>query len=176
MPNGHTGAVPASRPTDAVDAHVARWVTQVPDMDPLVEGATTRMQFVVRQLRKADAEFHAGQEFTLEDSNTLHALMIQPYPVEATPAQLADTCHVTRAAMTSRLDRLVDGGYVTREVDPLDRRRVIVRPTPKGRETWQDYLHAGMQRESDLLSALSPRELEQLNALLRKVVRSFETR
>jgi hypothetical protein len=32
-----------------------------------------------------------------------------------------------------------------------------------------------MQRERDLLSALSPRELEQLNALLRKVVLSFET-
>ena len=162
------------RATDAVDAHVARWVTQVPDMDPLIEGATTRMQFVVRQLRKDDAEFHAGQEFTLEDSNTLHALMIQPYPVEATPAQLADTCHVTRAAMTSRLDRLVDGGYVTREVDPLDRRRVIVRPTAKGRDTWQDHLHAGMEREVHLLSALTPRELEQLNGLLRKVMLSFE--
>jgi DNA-binding MarR family transcriptional regulator len=167
--------VTAPRPTDAVDAHVARWLMQVPDMDPLVEGATTRMQFVVRQLRKTDAEFHAGKEFTLEDSYTLHALMIQPYPVEATPAQLADTCHVTRAAMTSRLDRLVDGGYVTREVDPLDRRRILVRPTSKGRQTWNEHLHAGMQRERDLLSALSPRELEQLNALLRKVVLSFET-
>ena len=163
-----------ARPTDAVDAHVARWVTQIPDLDPSVEGATTRMQAVVRRLRKDDAEFHAGREFTLEDSNTLHALMIQPYPVEATPAQLADTCHVTRAAMTSRLDRLVDGGYVTREVDPLDRRRVIVRPTPKGSDTWQEHLHAGMEREANLLSALSPRELDQLNGLLRKVLLSFE--
>jgi DNA-binding MarR family transcriptional regulator len=166
--------VPKPRATDAVDAHVARWVSQIPDMDPLVEGATTRMQFVVRQLRKDDAEFHAGREFSLEDSNTLHALMVQPYPVEATPAQLADTCHVTRAAMTSRLDRLVEGGYVTREVDPLDRRRVIVRPTTKGRDTWQEHLHAGMEREARLLSALSPRELEQLNGLLRKVLLSFE--
>ena len=165
------------RPTDAVDAHVARWVTQIPDLDPSVEGATTRMQAIVRKLRKDDAEFHAGREFTLEDSNTLHALMIQPYPVEATPAQLADTCHVTRAAMTSRLDRLVDGGYVTREVDPLDRRRVIVRPSvvehAKPR-AWQEHLHAGMEREANLLYALSPRELDQLNGLLRKVLLSFE--
>lgn len=159
---------------DAVDAHVARWVTQVPDMDPGVEGATTRMQHFVRELRKADAQAHAGLEFTLEDSNTLHALMVQPYPVEATPAQLADVCHVTRAAMTSRLDRLVDGGYVTREVDALDRRRVLVRPTAKGRDTWMEYLHAGMEREREFLSALSPRELDQLNALLRKVMLSLE--
>ena len=38
---------------------------------------------------------------------TLHALMVQPYPTEASPAQLADATHVTRAAMTRRLDRLV---------------------------------------------------------------------
>ena len=48
------------RATDGVDAHVARWVTQIPDLDPSVEGATTRMQAVVRQLRKSKAEFHAG--------------------------------------------------------------------------------------------------------------------
>ena len=166
--------MPKPRATDAVDAHVARWVTQIPDLDPSVEGATTRMQAVVRQLRKSKAEFHAGKEMTLEDSDTLHELMVQPYPVEATPAQLADACHVTRAAMTSRLDRLVEGGYVTREVDPLDRRRVIVRPTTKGRDTWQEHLHAGMEREAYLLAALTPRELEQLNALLRKVLLSHE--
>ncbi len=159
---------------DAVDAHVARWVTQVPEMDPAIEGAVTRMQLVLRRLDKADALAHAGSSFTLEDVRTLHALMVQPYPVEATPAMLADVCHVTRAAMTSRLDRLVDSGHVTREVDPLDRRRVIVRPTALGRATWTAHLHPGMERERHLLAALTPRQLEQLNALLRTVLLSFE--
>jgi DNA-binding MarR family transcriptional regulator len=59
-------------------------------------------------------------------------------------------------------------------VDPLDRRRVIVRPTPKGRDTWLDYLHAGMAREREFLAALSPRELDLLNALLRKVMLSLD--
>jgi DNA-binding MarR family transcriptional regulator len=164
----------ATPATDAVDAHVARWAAQVPEMDTGVEGALTRMQLTIRQLRKVDAEFHADRDFTLEDSSTLHALMVHPYPVEATPAQLADSCHVTRAAMTSRLDRLLDGGYVTREVDPLDRRRTLVRPTGKGRETWNAYLHAGKIREKQLLSALTPSQLDQLNILLRKIVLSFE--
>jgi DNA-binding MarR family transcriptional regulator len=161
--------------TDAVDAHVARWAAQVPEMDTGVEGALTRMQLIIRQLRKLDAQFHTDRDFTLEDSSTLHALMVHPYPVEATPAQLADSCHVTRAAMTSRLDRLLEGGYVTREVDPLDRRRTLVRPTSKGRETWNEYLYAGKLREKQLLSALTPRELDQLNTLLRKVVLSFDS-
>ena len=114
----------APRRTDVVDAHVARW-SHIPAVDPAIEGAMTRMQHIVRHVRRTDAEAFEGSPFTLEDAHTLHALMVQPYPVEATPAQLADACHVTRAAMTSRLDRLVDGEYVTREVDPLDRRRSL---------------------------------------------------
>lgn len=159
--------------TDVVDAHVARW-SHVPAVDPAIEGAMTRMQHIVRHVRRMDAEAFEGSAFTLEDAHTLHALMVQPYPVEATPAQLADACHVTRAAMTSRLDRLVDGEYVTREVDPLDRRRVLVRPTAKGRSLWDKYLREGTSRDRQVLSALTPRELNQLNSLLRKVLLSLD--
>lgn len=174
MPRRGPAAPPTPVRADAVDAHVARWVTQVPDMNPAVEGAVTRMQYVLRELTKRDALAHVGSELSLEDVKTLHQLMVTPYPVEATPAQLADACHVTRAAMTSRIDRLVTGGYVTREVDPLDRRRVLVRPTATGRSTWNDYLHLGMAREEGLLSALNPEEIDTLNALLRRVLVSFE--
>jgi DNA-binding MarR family transcriptional regulator len=168
--------VPA-RNRDAVDHHVARWAEywqDNPGFQPQVEGAITRMQNIVKRLKRADATAFAGSEFTLEDYRTLHALMVQPYPTEATPAQLADASRVTRAGMTSRLDRLEASGLVTREVDPLDRRRVLVRPTAAGREAWDSYVHQGMAREQQLLRALGPRELAQLNTLLRKVIRSFD--
>lgn len=132
------------------------------------------MQNILKRRRRADAAAFAGSDFTLEDYWTLHALMVQPYPTEATPAQLADASGVTRASMSSRLDRLVNAGLVTREVDPLDRRRLVVRPTPAGRKAWDSYVHQGMSREQELLHALTPRELEQLNALLRKVILSYD--
>jgi DNA-binding MarR family transcriptional regulator len=168
--------VPA-RNRDSVDHHVARWAEywkDNPGFQPQVEGAITRMQNILKRLKRADAAAFAGSEFTIEDYWTLHALMVQPYPTEATPAQLADASRVTRAGMTSRLDRLEAAGLVTREVDPLDRRRVLVRPTPAGRKAWDSYVHQGMTREQHLLHALSPRELVQLNALLRKVIGSFD--
>jgi DNA-binding MarR family transcriptional regulator len=161
---------------DAVDHHVARWAEywkDNPNFDASVEGAITRMQAVLKELKRVDAVAFAGSEFTLEDFHTLHTLMVQPYPTEATPAQLADANGVTRAAMTSRLDRLVASGLVTREVDPLDRRRIVVRPTGAGRAAWDKYVHEGMRREQHLLRALSPRDLEQLNTLLRRVIRSL---
>lgn len=162
---------------DSVDHHVARWAEywkDNPNFRPEVEGAITRMQGILRRLKRADAAAFADSDFTEEDYYTLHALMVQPYPTEATPAQLADAVRVTRAAMTARLDRLAESGLVTREPDALDRRRVLVRPTAKGRATWDRYVHDGMRREQHVLRALSARDLVQLNALLRKVVRSLD--
>jgi DNA-binding MarR family transcriptional regulator len=159
---------------DNVDRHVARWAGQLDGMDPEVEGAITRMQAVLRRLNRLHQEAAEGSDLSFEDYKTLHALMIQPYPTEATPAQLADTCHVTRAAMTSRVDRIAEAGLVTRTVDPADRRRIIVRPTPRGRRTWERQVVEAMDREEYVLRALSPAEKQRLNALLRKVLLSLE--
>jgi DNA-binding MarR family transcriptional regulator len=162
---------------DDVDHHVARWAdfwVDNPEFAPEVEGALVRMKNILRRERRSDAAAFTDSSFTIEDYATLHALMVQPYPTEATPAQLAEATNVTRAAMTSRLDRLAKAELITREVEPQDRRRVVVRPTVAGREVWERHVHAGMAREQQLLSALSAQELRQLNALLRKVILSFD--
>lgn len=166
-----------SRDRDAVDHHVARWADyweDNPSFQPEVEGAITRIQDIHRRLDRNFVQAFANADLSIEDFKTLHALMVQPHPVEATPAQLAEASHVSRAGMTSRLDRLVESGLVTREVDPRDRRRIVVRPTRAGREAWDTYVHEGMAREQHLLHALTPRELEQLNGLLRKVLLSLD--
>ncbi|WP_249997766.1 MarR family winged helix-turn-helix transcriptional regulator [Actinoplanes sp. M2I2] len=167
------------RQQDSVDHHVARWSVfweNEPAFAPEVEGALVRMNFIQREARRADAvAFAQAQELTAEDYKTLHVLMIQPWPIEATPAQLAEAAKVTRAAMTSRLDRLFAADLVTRENDETDRRRVLIRPTAAGRALWNKYIFEGMARDQRLLRALSHDELIQLNGLLRKVVRDLES-
>ena len=157
---------------------MARWAAfwkDDPAFDPEVEGAVTRISDIEKWSRRVDVAAFAGNEdFTLEDYKTLHALMVQPHPVEATPAQLADATHVTRAAMTSRLDRLARAGLVTREVNLHDRRQVLIRPTAAGREAWNKYIFEGIERDKRMMSALSRDELVQLNGLLRKVLTSLE--
>ena len=37
---------------DSVDDHLDRWLPVMPHLDPVVEGAVTRMQFLVMHLRK----------------------------------------------------------------------------------------------------------------------------
>jgi DNA-binding MarR family transcriptional regulator len=179
--SGIMDAMPArDRPAqarDAVDHHVARWAEYWKDNPayvPDIEGAMTRMQAILRRKKRLDSTDFADSDFTYEDYATLHQLMVQPYPTEATPAQLAEASKVSRAAMTSRLDRLAAAGLITRDTDGTDRRRVLVRPTSQGREVWDRYVFAGMAREREVLRALSAKELQQLNALLRKVVASFD--
>ena len=166
------------RAEDSVDEHVARWSAfwkDEPSFAPEVEGALVRMNYIQREARRADAvAFAESKELTFEDYKTLHVLMVQPWPVEATPAQLAEAANVTRAAMTSRLDRLVAAELVTRQNDEIDRRRVLIRPTPAGRAVWNRYIFDGMKRDQRLLRALSHEELVQLNALLRKVLLDLE--
>ena len=159
---------------DSVDQHVERWSAfwkNEPAFDPQVEGALVRMTDILRRSQRGDAAaFADNDDFTLQDYKTLHALMVQPWPTEATPAQLAEAANVTRAAMTSRLDRLATAGLVTREIDAGDRRRVIIRPTARGRQMWDRYIFEGIERDKQLLGALSRDELAQLNTLLRKVL------
>jgi DNA-binding MarR family transcriptional regulator len=162
---------------DGVDDHVDRWGklwADNPERGAETEGALVRMGRILKHLQREDAAVFAHSDLSLEDYKTLHALMIQPYPSEATPAQLAEVVNVTRAAMTSRLDRLDKAELITREVEPQDRRRVVVRPTAAGRAAWERHITEGMARDQRMLSALDNAELVSLNALLRKVMRSFE--
>jgi DNA-binding MarR family transcriptional regulator len=48
-----------------------------------------------------------------------------------TPGQLARDTKLTTGAVTGVLDRLEKAGYVVREHDPEDRRRIIIRPVPE---------------------------------------------
>ena len=50
------------------------------------------------------------------------------------PGRLAEASGLTTGAITGVLDRLESSGFVRRESDPADRRRVVVQPTPAAAE------------------------------------------
>ena len=160
---------------DWVDHHVERWSRTVKGFDPEVEGILVRISAINRHVKRANAAAFDEMGLGPAEYDTLHTLLVQPLPNETTPAQLAEACHVTRAAMTSRLDRLVDLAYVTRESDPLDRRRIIVRPTQAGRAVWKEALELAVVQEKLAVNVLTEGERVQLNVLLRKVVLGLET-
>jgi DNA-binding MarR family transcriptional regulator len=58
-------------------------------------------------------------------------LLNEALPTPLTAGQLAELTGLTTGAVTGLLDRLENAGYVRRERDPADRRRVIVQLVPE---------------------------------------------
>lgn len=78
--------------------------------------------------------------------------------------------------MTNCLDRLEGAKLIRRVPDPEDRRGVLVELSPSGREMIDRAVSEEALKEIGLFTALSAKELVQLNRLLRKVLASLEDR
>ncbi len=83
-----------------------------------------------------------------------------------------DSCRVTDLAteiglppstLTGILDRLAGGGWLKREPDPGDRRRVVLKNTPKLGDFVQRTLRASSRSLERSFKALPPETLRQLN-------------
>ena len=82
----------------------------------------------------------AGLDLTHAGLLTLHALMGGPH----TQRELAGLSYVEEQTMSRVLDRLERTGYVTRDRDDRDRRRLVVRCTRTGEEAYRTATAGGM--------------------------------
>jgi DNA-binding MarR family transcriptional regulator len=87
-----------------------------------------------------------------------------------TAGDLARASMVTSGAVTNRLDRLVAKGYVTRDVDPTNRRTVVVALTPAGRKLIDRAVVAHVDNERRILAALDQDQQDELAAILRTLL------
>jgi DNA-binding MarR family transcriptional regulator len=155
---------------DAVDGHIERWSRVLPDLDPVIEGAVTRMQHLVWHLkrsRQGTLAAHGLQGFEYE---TLHELAGRGEPYHAGPSELAIDLRMSPAAMTGRLDALEQRGFVRRRPSATDRRKVVVELTEAGLAAWREAIGGMGDEEQRVLGALTPAEREHLADLLRRVL------
>jgi DNA-binding MarR family transcriptional regulator len=81
-----------------------------------------------------DAAAATALGVNLTDLRCLEILLRQE---TALPSQLSAKLGLTTGSVTAMLDRLEQQGYLTRAPDPSDRRKVVVRATPKStRKVW----------------------------------------
>lgn len=83
-----------------------------------------------------------------------------------TPGQVASALGLTTAAISAMATRLEAGGYATREIDPTDRRRVLMHASPAGARQafglFDDMFHAAV----DVLSRRDERDLRTLTDIV----------
>jgi DNA-binding MarR family transcriptional regulator len=155
---------------DWVDEHVELWSRELPEMDLRVEGIAVRLQVLSKhldRLREAALAAHGLQNWGFK---TLHMLRRGGAPYRATPGQLAAQLGMSPAAMTNRLDALELEGYVKRQHDRDDRRRVLVTLTEAGHQVWQQAIGDQGRVEEELINQLGADDQDRLQRLLRQLV------
>ncbi len=159
---------------DEVDRLVAAWRRERPDLDiePLeVLSRVTRLGRHLDRARRAAFAVHGLEQWEFD---VLSALRRAGPPYQLSPGRLLTQTLVTSGTMTHRVDKLAGRGLVERLPDPDDRRGVLVRLTPAGREHVDAALAGLLDHERSLLAVLSAAQRHRLAALLRAVVLPFE--
>jgi DNA-binding MarR family transcriptional regulator len=145
-------------------------------LDLTVEGIVDRIGGINHRIKRMHEETLDQLGLTLSDWHVLTALRWSGEPYRRKAGDLARRAELTSGAMTSRLDALEAEGLVRRVRDPSDRRIVLVELTEKGRNKHEQAMGIQAQKEALLAEALTGREKEQLNALLRRVMITLEAR
>ncbi|HUF97550.1 MAG TPA: MarR family transcriptional regulator [Ilumatobacter sp.] len=152
---------------DAVDRILDEWQSERPDLDmsPVaVVGRISRLSRLFDRALSANFAAHGIEDWMYDVLATLRRIGA---PHELTPRELIRSTMVTTGAITNRIDRLEERGLVERSPSTTDRRSVVVRLTPAGRDLVDQVVTSHLEVEHRLLAVLSPRERELLAATLR---------
>ncbi len=157
---------------DPIDYLVDEWEAARADLDfrPMALFARCN-RFVTLSMRKLEAIL-AEHGLSVGDFDVLSALRRTGGSYTLRPSELADRLMVTRAGITSRVDRLEGRGFVERQRDPGDRRSEPIALTNAGRQLVDTALVAYLDAETQLFSGLTETQQRQLDALLRRLLAS----
>ncbi len=161
---------------DYIDTYIAEWRRERPDLDATPMGIIARIGRLSRLFDAALLVVFSRYGVTSGEFEVLTALRRAGRPYQLSPSELARAMLLSAGAMTNRIDRLVEAGLVERTDDPQDRRGAPVRLTPRGLSLIDQAIGDHFANEQQLLVVLADDEQEQLAALLRTLIGSFEHR
>ncbi len=160
--------------------HIDSWLEEIaprlpPQVDLEVEGIVDRISGLNWRIRKSLDETLVEQGLSNGDWKVLTQLRWAEEG-RRSAGELARRAELTSGTMTARLDHLEREGLVRRLRDSKDRRSVLVELTAKGRKKLEQAMGVQGEKEKLLTAALTRKEMAELNALLRKLMVSVESR
>ncbi|WP_141575440.1 MarR family winged helix-turn-helix transcriptional regulator [Actinomadura sp. WMMA1423] len=158
---------------DAVDAILAQWGRERPDLDVSAMGVVGRISRAQLLLGRELKEFFAARGLESWEFDVLATLRRHGAPYELTAGALLRAAMVTSGAITNRIDRMQARGLVERVRDTGDRRSVRVRLTPRGLEIVDEVVGLHAANEERLLAGLPPADRERLASALRALLESL---
>lgn len=155
---------------DAVDGVLLQWGRERPDVDTSPMGVIGRISRAAALLDKSISRTLAEFGLLPGEFDLLATLRRSGAPYRLAVGDLLRCSMVTSGAITNRLNHLEAAGLVTRELDPQNRRSVLVTLTEQGIDVVERALPAHVDNERGLLQPLTPRQQQQLAGLLRQLL------
>ena len=164
-----------SVPSDGVDEIVEQWNRERPDVDVsgmAVIGRLTRLERAIRPLLEAVFGEHDLEAWEFD---VLATLRRTGDPYQLTPGQLLDSMMITSGAVTNRIDRLENRGFVSRSKSESDGRQVLVTLTPAGKKVVESALVDHAANELRIVGVLDSDQQATLIELLRELQRGLQS-
>ena len=76
--------------------------------------------------------------------------------------------NISKQQMTNIIDKLLSAGYVSKEPDPKDRRRLVITISLKGKKLLEDHMEQFRQRFENHAQNLTENERFELATILRR--------
>jgi DNA-binding MarR family transcriptional regulator len=166
--------VTTEEPQDNVDKVVAFWKDENPQLD-------VTMKAVAMRLRRASQHLERAVRSNLADSGVDEfweievLLTLRRAPdLRANAGELGRECQVTSGAITNRISRLEKRGWVRRDVDPDDRRQVLVTLTEDGLAQADHIIAMKNQAEQWSFGSVDRELLDRIARDLRTLILAFD--
>ena len=161
--------------SDPVDAILAKWQRERPDLDVLPMGIIGRIARLSKHLEREMKETLSEFGLNPGEFDVLATLRRSGQPYQLSPTELFNSMMVTSGTMTHRLDRLEKADLVQRIPDPSDRRGTLIQLTKKGFSVIDKAFEAHVANGHHLVADLEETDRDALAQLLRKLLTAFET-
>ena len=136
-----------------------------------------RKQEIIEQLRQLQVlmhrmAFHGFQQHSTYRGRGKVLSLLSDQPV-MTRKELGERLNISRQGLTELLGKLEKSGHITREVDPADRRAVLIRLTEQGRAAAKES-DEGRFPLTGLLDCLSEEQLDAFQGCLTDILTARE--
>jgi len=122
---------------------------------------------LTRRLRRAQAERLAPLGLTPAQERAMRMIARNEEPLRMT--EIADRLGIVPRSLTTVIDALEEDGLVRREVDPRNRRAILLHLTDRGTAVRDELREARRRAAEDLFAPLSDADRETLGGLLTRL-------
>ncbi len=157
---------------DVFDEILDQWSAERPELETTSLGVVIRVMGLYRSFLRDATRALEPLELELWEYDVLSALRRQGQPYALSASRLARETDLSSGAMTNRIDRLEQRGFVKRVADQADRRGVNVSLTPEGTREIDKAIQRRLDSAAASLQGLSEAEQNVLAGLLRTIVLS----